>query len=178
MTALLEMIAQIRQVSLENSPLLNPANCAYRVLGVAEPEVADVMGGILLASGVKKAWLLHGGGMDEISPCGSTQVKEFAIGKAVETFTIDPREYGFELYTIEDIKGGDKAFNARVIENVLCDRATPAQQAAVVLNASAGLTVHGTTTAYAEGIERAREVIKNGAAAKTLSELISVSNKV
>jgi anthranilate phosphoribosyltransferase len=159
-------------------PLLNPANSEYRVLGVSQPEIADVMGEILLASGVKKAWLLDGGGMDEISPCGRTRVKEFAAGKAAKTFTIDPSEYGFERYDIDDIKGGDRAFNARVIDDVLRDRGTPAQTAAVVLNAAAGLTVYGTARTYTEGIVLAYEVMKNGAAAETLSNLISASNEV
>ncbi len=158
-------------------PLLNPANSAYRVLGVAQPEIADAMGKILLASGVKKAWLLHGDGMDEISPCGLTQVKEFAPDNAVKTFTIDPREYGFKLYDIEDIKGGDKEFNARVIKDTLGDQGSPAQRAAVVLNAAAGLTVYGNVKTYAEGIERAQEVLKNGSAQATLSKLISISNE-
>ena len=159
-------------------PLLNPANSAYRVLGVAQPEIADVMGKILLASGVKKAWLLHGDGLDEISPCGPTQVKEFALNSAVKTFTIDPREYGFKLCDIDDIKGGDTEFNARVIKDILGDQGSPAQMAAVVLNAAAGLTVYGNVKTYAEGIERAQEVLKNGSAQATLSKLISISNEV
>jgi anthranilate phosphoribosyltransferase len=159
-------------------PLLSPANSTYRVLGVAQPEIADVMGDILLASGVKKAWLLHGDGMDEISPCGPTRVKEFAVGNSVRMFTIDPREYGLALYEIEDIKGGDEEFNARVIKDVLGGQGSPAQKAAVVLNAAAGLTVYGKVTTYAEGIERAQEVLKNGSAAEILSKLIFISNEV
>ncbi len=159
-------------------PLLNPANAAFRVLGVAQPEIADVMGKILLASGVKKAWLLNGDGMDEISPCKPTQVKEFAPGKAVKTFTIEPREYGFALFDIEDIKGGDKETNARIIREILGDQGSPAQEAAVVLNAAAGLTIYGTTKTYDDGIRGAQELIKNGAALETLSKLITISNEV
>lgn len=157
-------------------PLLNPANSTYRVLGVSSPEIAAVMGQLLLSAGVRKAWLVHGGGMDEISPCAETQVWEFAAGQAVTRFTIDPVEHGFDQCDIAAIGGGTKELNARIISDVLGNKGTHAQLAAVVLNAAAGLTVFGKTSDFAEGVRLAREVIENGSALERLKNFIEVSN--
>jgi anthranilate phosphoribosyltransferase len=159
-------------------PMLNPANSAYRVLGVASGDLAEIMGEMLLAAGVKKAWLVNGEGMDEISPCGMTPVWEFVAGKPVNTFVIDPRNYGIDLVDVSELRGGSKEENARIIIDVLCNKGTRAQAAAVVLNAAAGLTIYGKSNDYAHGIRLARQVIEDGLALEKLYRFIAVSNSL
>src|SRR3954468_11600056 len=57
-------------------PLANPARAGRQVVGVADLERAPVLAGALSALGSVHALVVHGTGMDEISPLAPTQVIE------------------------------------------------------------------------------------------------------
>ncbi len=76
--------------------------------------------------------------------------------------------------TIEDLRGGDAAYNADVIRRVVAGEASPHRDVAV-LNAAASLVVIGKATDLKEGVELAVSVIDNGSAERVLNDFVSTT---
>ena len=62
-------------------PLVNPAKPDIMLLGVYIPELITPIAQALLLTGVKRAWVVHGSGLDEIALHGKTQVTEIDDGE-------------------------------------------------------------------------------------------------
>lgn len=160
-------------------PLLNPARASFRLHGLADFTLAEIVGRALLQTGVKKVWLVRGqDGLDEISPFAPTQVMQFAQGQSVKQFILDPAAYGLAQKDRQSLKGADAETNGKIIEQVLQGRGTPAQNAAVVLNAAGGLTVSGLAENFEQGIKLATWAITSGRARAKLEEIIDISNSI
>ncbi len=157
-------------------PLANPASAPFRVVGVYDPALTELYAHALAEVGVERAWVVHGaGGYDEMTLLGATRVSELQAGN-VNTFTVDPGSLG--LRTMDDAKflrGGDRDENAVILQAIL-DGEESARADTVALNAGAAIHVAGGAASLAEGLERARTVVKSGAARHTLDELVRRSN--
>jgi anthranilate phosphoribosyltransferase len=156
-------------------PLANPAGVKRQVIGVAEPERAPVVAEALLRLGAEHAIVVHGRvGMDEISPCGVTDVWEVRDG-AVRTWEIDPDRFRLGITDVGELRGGEPAANAERLERILgngsAGAADTAGLAAVLLNSGAAIYAAGIAASLAEGIGRAREVVASGAARAALDRL-------
>jgi anthranilate phosphoribosyltransferase len=92
------------------------------------------------------------------------------------TFRIDPAELGFPLVTIDDLRGGDAAYNAQVIRRVVAGDASPHRDIAV-LNAAASLVVVGKATDLKQGVDLAGSVIDDGGAARVLDGFIRLTRE-
>ena len=78
---------------------------------------------MLAALGTERAWVVHGeDGLDEITLAGKTHVAE-ALNGEVKTFEIEPGDFGFDVRSLEHLRGGDTDANARIVSAVLRDRA-------------------------------------------------------
>ncbi len=80
-------------------PLLNPAQPACMVLGVARATLLEPMAAALATTGVTRAFVIHGTtatghGMDEASLEGPTEVVEIAAGRVLTTTRIVPGALG------------------------------------------------------------------------------------
>lgn len=160
-------------------PLLNPAKAEYRVHGLADFSFAEVLGNLLVESGVQKAWLVHAeDGLDEVSPFSVTQVLAFEKGKAKQSFTIDPKEFNLAITDRNSLLGGDAKQNAEIVSAILKGKGTQAQNSAVILNAAAGFMVYGTVKTFKEGVTLARDILASGKGYEKLQEVIKLSNSV
>jgi anthranilate phosphoribosyltransferase len=162
-------------------PLANPGRARYQVIGVSNPAVADTMLGVLAANHALRAMVVYGDdGLDELSTTGPSTVHELVAsadrGYQMSTYRIDPADLGFAPAVIEDLRGGDAAFNAEAIRQVLGGRESPHRDIAV-LNAAASLTVIGQAADLPAGVALAGEVIDNGRAASVLDALIAVTQE-
>ena len=157
-------------------PLVNPAKPSIMLLGVYIPELINVIAKALLLTGVKRAWIVHGSGLDEIALHGSTQVTEINNGKLIEK-TISPDNFGLPSFTLDEIKGGTPAENAQIITHVLSGNGQAAHNAAVIINCAALLYLHGKTDSLKAAAAIATEVLASGKAAQTLATLVAVSNE-
>lgn len=152
-------------------PLANPAGAGRQVVGVSDPRRAELMAGALATLGTVHSLVVYGEpGMDEVSPLGPTAVLEVRNGQ-VTRWTIDPREHGFGEFAVAELAGSGPQENARVIEAVLGGSATPAAEAAVLLNSGAALVVAGVAGSLHDGLVAARESVASGAAARSLDRL-------
>ncbi|OKH90050.1 anthranilate phosphoribosyltransferase [Thalassospira sp. TSL5-1] len=157
-------------------PLANPAKTRQQVIGVFGKEWVEPIAHVLNRLGSRHAWVVHGdSGLDEISVTGPTFVAEVKDGK-VTTFEINPQDYGIRLSTLAELKGGDAQTNATAIRELLAGKKN-AYRDIVLLNAAAALVVTGIAKDIADGIARCETVIDNGSAAKTLEQLVAISNE-
>ena len=151
-------------------PLANPAHAGRQVVGVSDPRRLPLIAGAMQALDTVHTLVVHGEGMDEISPFGATKVVEIREGTLSE-WTIDPRRFSFGQGTPDQIKGGPPAENAATVVDVLRGVANAPSTAAVVLNAAAALYVAGAAGSFDDGVAIARDAIKSGAGLIALDRL-------
>ncbi|GLS29675.1 anthranilate phosphoribosyltransferase [Mesorhizobium albiziae] len=154
-------------------PLSNPAGVKRQMVGVFSPEWVEPLAETLKALGAERAWVVHGDGFDEITTTGETRVAELSDG-AIKSFTVNPEDIGLSRHKREALKGGDAAYNAHALREVLSG--TPgAYRDTVLMNAGAALVVAGTAATLKDGATAAANAIDSGRAAKVLDRLIAVS---
>ena len=151
-------------------PLANPAFAGRQVVGVADVRRLPLIAGALRELGTKHALVVHGDGMDEVSPLGPTQVIEIRDGNVTE-WIIEPHKFGFGHGTPAQLAGGSPGDNAAVVMRVLRGEGEPAAIAAVVLNAAAALYVAGKADGFDSGVEMAREALFAGSGLAALARL-------
>ena len=153
-------------------PITNPAGARRQIVGVSHPRLLELIAGALHALGHTHALVVHGQpGLDELSPIGPTDVIELREGE-LQRYTIDPANY-FDLrgFKHEELGGGDPAFNARVVTDVLAGNQRGVAGAAVVLNAAAALYIAGVATSFDEGVSQAQKALEEGRGALALERL-------
>jgi anthranilate phosphoribosyltransferase len=93
----------------------------------------------------------------------------------VRLFTVTPEAVGLERAALADLQGGDPAFYARAIRDLL-DGAEGPYRSVVLLNAAAALLVAERVETLREGVAEAARVIDHGLAKAALERLIQSSN--
>jgi anthranilate phosphoribosyltransferase len=156
-------------------PMANPGRVRRQVIGVANAAFAERMVETLKSHGSRRAWIVHGGDLDELTTTGSSHVIELDHGE-VRHFRVDPADHGFARVRDEDLVGGDPPENAVYVRRVLAGESGPHRDI-VLLNAGAGLVVGGRAADLAEGIELAAASIDSGAAGETLERMVKASNE-
>jgi anthranilate phosphoribosyltransferase len=151
-------------------PLLNPARPAYQLVGIFSPVLLPKYAEAMSVLGRARAWAVHGSGMDELSLCGSTEVREVINGR-VNELQIDPRDIGLRFCALNDLRGGDRARNARILLDILEGAERGPRRDLVLLNAAAGFVITGLAPDLAAGYELAREQISSGRARAKLDAL-------
>ena len=154
-------------------PLTNPAFPEAQVVGVPRPELTTFLARCLSRLGVKRAWVVHGAGLDELALSGPSQVAAVEDG-AVRTFTVRPEEAGFEAAGGDELKGGDAARNAALARALLAGERGPRRDV-VVFNAAAALVVAGRARDLKDGAALAASAVDDGRAARLLDRVKEIS---
>jgi anthranilate phosphoribosyltransferase len=150
-------------------PLTNPARVRRQIAGVFAAEWVRPMAETLGELGSDAAWVVHGGGLDELTVAGESQVAALHNG-SVTTFTVTPEDAGLSRAPVEAIRGGDSALNAASLTALLEGASGPYRDIAV-LNAAAALVVAGRAGDLREGAGIAADSIGSGAALAALQAL-------
>jgi anthranilate phosphoribosyltransferase len=152
-------------------PLANPAGAGRQVVGVADEARAPLLADALAALGTVHAMVVYGEpGMDEISPMGATRVREVRDG-CVREWTIDPDRFGLGGADPQEIRGGDPAENAAIVEAVLGGSRRDGARSAVLLNAAAAIYVAGKSASYPDAVTAAEKALDGGAGLGALDRL-------
>ncbi|MEZ5418731.1 MAG: anthranilate phosphoribosyltransferase [Vicinamibacterales bacterium] len=155
-------------------PLTNPARVPFQIVGVARPELTELMARALQQLGATRAWVVHGAdGLDELSTTGYSKVSE-CHGDVVRTFYVHPADIGLPKAAPGALTGGNAAHNAGIIRAVLGGEPGPARDV-VLLNAGAALLITGQARSLREGLARAADAIDSGRAADTLAALVAAT---
>jgi len=155
-------------------PLANPAPITRMLVGVADAKMMEVMASALATRGVTDAWLVHGdGGLDELSLSGVNHVVALRDG-SVTTHTVDAVDVGLTRASVDDLRGGDAAFNAQVVRSLLAGEHGVVRDV-VLLNAAAALVVAGKAKDIATGMQLAQDALDSGRGAHVLETFVKES---
>lgn len=159
-------------------PLTNPAGAQRQLMGVFAYDLTDFLAHVLGKLGSKSAMVVSGyGGLDELTTTGPNRVSHFKDGK-VNSYEINPQDYGFRGANIRELLGDDAPTNAAILRGVLSGEIQDAKRDVVVLNAAAALIAAGVVENVADGIEQSARVIDSGAALQKLDGLIAYSKQL
>jgi anthranilate phosphoribosyltransferase len=155
-------------------PLSNPARAQTQVIGAPSVEFAAIMAEALAELGTGHSYVVHGvfaggGGLDEVSTTGSTEVYEVWTGR-VEKSVWMPEDFGVSKVSLSALAGGDAAENASITTELLGGLKGPKRDI-VLVNAAAGLMAVGIAATPREGMAKAAEAIDSGRAIAVLKQL-------
>ena len=157
-------------------PLTNPAGATCQVVGVYAGDLVEKLAEALSMLGLRRALVVHGSdGLDEITITGPTRIGEVRDG-SVRSYDVTPEEFGLHRATLDDIAGGDAAFNAALIREVLAGKKS-AYRDVVLLNAGAALVAAGRAEHLRNAMPLAAQAVDSGAAAQKLESLVQFTNQ-
>lgn len=165
----------IRTVFNILGPLTNPAGASYQLLGVYDPNLCTVLAGVLKNLGAKAAMVVHGDGLDEVTITGATKISELKPDGSIEDYEIEPQEYELNKASLEDLQCASLDENVEALKQVL-GGSDGAKTDIVLLNSACGLKVTQEVESVKAGVEKARKVLKSGAAKEKLKELVEFTN--
>ena len=155
-------------------PLTNPAGAKSQLIGASDSRLLPVIASVLKNLGSRRAIIANGSGLDEISISGKTDIFELK-NDAIENYTLDPGDFGFDLSPMDSLKGGSPEENSKIIIDILEGSAGPKRDI-VILNAAAALLASGLAKDYEGGIALAAHAIESGNAMEKLKQLKEFTN--
>lgn len=162
-------------------PLTNPARPAAQAIGVFDARMLPIVAGVFAERGVSALVFRGDDGLDELTISATSTVWVVRDGTARQT-TFDPAAIGIPRSPAEALRGGDAAYNAQVVRDLLGGKTGPVRDA-VLLNAAAGLVAaegagDDLESAMAAAYARAAEAIDSGAAAATLDRWVDLTQSL
>jgi len=156
-------------------PLANPAGATAQVMGVADEALLERVCQTLKMLGAKRAMVVHGQGMDEISTLGVTKIRRLTDGDII-SMELDPADFGIASTCIDELRTGDTITNAGIIHDILAGKEKGPRKNITVLNAAAAIIVANLADDFESAIKIADESITSGKALACLEKLIEISN--
>lgn len=157
-------------------PLSNPLGANMQLMGVYDEKLIDPLADVLINLGVKSGMVVYGtDGLDEISMSAETKVCEIRNG-VKKSYTINPKDFGFDMCKKEDLVGGTPEENAQITRNILNGEKSPKRDT-VVLNSAVALYISKDDITIQEAIKEIENVIDSKKALDKLEEFIEYTNK-
>jgi len=151
-------------------PLTNPAGAPNQVMGVFHPDLVGIQVRVLQRLGAHHAITVYGmEGLDEISVSGQTLIGELKDGK-VHEYTVHPERFGMPLHDPAALRVATVEQSRNVVVSALENKSGAARDI-VALNGGAAIYVAGKAASFEDGVERAFEMLRNGAARAKLEQL-------
>jgi anthranilate phosphoribosyltransferase len=150
-------------------PLTNPAMAPTQLMGVFHPDLVGIQIRVLQRLNARHAMTVHGvEGLDEISISGQTLIGELKDGRVTEG-VFHPEKVGLPVHDPRALRVANveesRALVLAALENKL-----GAARDIVALNAGAAIYVADKVPTLEDGVDRAFETIKSGAARAKLDE--------
>ena len=157
-------------------PMINPAAPDMQLMGVYDKSLIEPIAHSLHQTGVKRALVVNGSGLDEFAIHGATDVAELKDCK-VTTYQVSPQDLSIETYPLKSLEGGDAVENARHITALLKGEGQTAHEYAVAVNVAATLYLTGKCDTIKEGVDIAIKSIRSGAPYKIVEQLANASKE-
>ena len=149
-------------------PLINPARPSHLLMGVARPELVNLVAETLLQSPLYRAAVVCGAGnYDEITPIGPAQMAVLHAGTMTQ-MTLDPADFGIEPCTVEDLSVNGKDEAVAVLTDILDGNGPRAMMDMVTLNVGMAIYLLEENMDMALCMARAREAVSGGFGRKVL----------
>ena len=158
-------------------PLTNPANAPNQLMGVFHPDLVGIQVRVLQRLGSSHVLVVYGmNGMDEISLSGETMIGELKDGE-VREYVVHPSDFGLPVYDTRSMKVAGRDESIARLRSALANEEGPVRDI-VLLNAGAALYASDAAGSIAEGVRRAREAVRSGAAASKLEQFVAVTRRL
>jgi anthranilate phosphoribosyltransferase len=158
-------------------PLSNPAEPAFNLIGAYHVDIAALMAETLAGMPMERTYVVHGHpGWDEATPIGPFTLFDVRPGKVVRTIR-SAEEFSLPPCRAEDLLGGDAAYNAHHLREVLEGRDRGAHRNAIVLQAALVMELMGKASSPAEAARTAADAIDAGAGAALLARLAAFGGR-
>jgi anthranilate phosphoribosyltransferase len=165
----------VRTVFNMLGPLTNPAEPPFHLIGAFNIEAAALSAETLAGMKIERAFVVHGSpGWDEPTPVGPFECFDVRPGK-VSRRTRTAAEFDLPACKAEELKGGDAAYNAEHLRNVLEGRDRGAHRHALIMGAALALEVSGNASSPKAAAEIAADAIDSGKAKATLAKIAAFS---
>ena len=156
-------------------PLCNPAGVKNGIMGVFKPELVPIVSDACAQLEMNHQFIVHGNdGLDEFTTTTTTMVTEIRQGK-IESYEVQPAEFGLSPATAADLVGGEPAENAAITRAILGGEKGPKRDV-VLLNAAFAIMAGGKADTPQAGLAMAIQSIESGAALKKLDLLAEMSS--
>ena len=156
-------------------PLANPASVNAQIMGVPQESLLDRVAETFRILGIKRAMVVYGAGLDEISITAATKVVELTDKKKI-SYEINPKDFITSSPTMADLVSSGAEHNAKIIKDVLYGSNKGAARDIILLNAAAAIKVAGLADDLRSGFKKAAEAIDSKTAIACLEKLIEISN--
>ena len=167
----------IRTVFNILGPLSNPAGANIELMGVYDESLIEPLAKVMQNLGVKRGMVVYGTDkIDEISMSSETKVCEILDKENLKSYTISPKDFGYDFYDKKELEGGDRKENAEIIRNIFNLKDKGAKRKAVCMNAGAGFYIAKKVKNIKEGVQMAENLIDEKKAFEKLEDFIKESN--
>ena len=154
-------------------PLSNPCtNLSGQVIGVTDTSLFETISEASLNLGIGNVMVVHAhDGIDELSNTCPNDIS-LKDGNYAKRIRLDPKDVNLDTARLETLAMKTREQSIRVTLRCIYGQAERDLLGIVELNAAAALVVANKAHDITEGIEIARESIREGRAKKKLSQLI------
>src|SRR5712691_643375 len=158
-------------------PLTNPAGAPTQVMGVFHPDLVGIQVRVLEKLGARHAMIVYGmEGLDEISVSGETMVGELK-DREVHEYTVHPEKFGLRIHDPGALRVATVEESRKLVLAALENEAGAARDI-VGLNAGAAIYVAGKAGSFEDGVGKAFETIKSGAARAKLDQFVKLTQQL
>lgn len=149
-------------------PMINPSRPTHLLMGVALPEIVDLVARTLAHAGMKRAAIVCGaGGYDEITPLGLNKMAILKNGEILEMI-LDPARYGIPPCQPEDLACRSKEEAIATLLDILAGKGPTHMRDMVVLNAGMAIYLLEEGINIDEAISKAASALASGIAMKVV----------
>lgn len=167
----------IRTVFNILGPLSNPAGANIELMGVYDESLIEPLAKVMQNLGVKRGMVVYGTDkIDEISMSSETKVCEILDKENLKSYTISPKDFGYDFCDKKELEGGSVKENAKIIRNIFNLKDNGAKRKAVCMNAGAGFYIAKKVKNIKEGVQMAENLIDEKKAFEKLEDFIKESN--
>ena len=167
----------IRTVFNILGPLSNPAGANIELMGVYDESLIEPLAKVMQNLGVKRGMVVYGTDkIDEISMSSETKVCEILDKENLKSYTISPKDFGYDFCDKKELEGGSVKENAEIIRNIFNLKDNGAKRKAVCMNAGAGFYIAKKVKNIKEGVKMAESLIDEKKAFEKLEDFIKESN--
>ncbi|MDY3127855.1 MAG: anthranilate phosphoribosyltransferase [Corynebacterium sp.] len=148
-------------------PILSPARPEFQIMGVANPAIGRMVAEVFKELGRGRALVMHGAGTDEMALHGPTTVWELRDGE-IEEYTLTAKDFGLPAHDLNQLTGGTGEENAAALRAIFANEAPQAHRDAIAANAGAMFYLTGAAESYADGADKAVQLLADGTVASWL----------
>ncbi|MFC2752788.1 MAG: anthranilate phosphoribosyltransferase [Cardiobacterium sp.] len=169
----------IRTVFNVLGPLSNPAGVKHQMLGVFSKAWLRPMVEVTRALGGERVLTVHShNGLDEFSVTHPSDVAELRADGEIVEYTVNPADFGMNYRDHSALQVKSAADSLALIEAVFARGEPGIGFDMLALNAASIFYVAGTVAGFAEGVELARAIMRDGRATAQLQRIAACSQRL